>query len=783
MKVIAAIAVAVSLSGASPAWAGKTAPITEGTLRTRDGAEVVAVPLEHTEVKVRVDGFIADVEVDQRFSNPYKHKIEATYLFPLPAQSAVDGYELVTGGRTIKGEIKLKDDAKAVYTAARTRGYVAALLTQERPNLFTQAVANIEPGATVDVKLHYVQALGYDDGAYELVFPMVAGPRFVPKTSKADPAAVQAPGMPAGMRSGHDIGLSVEIDAGVPINNVVSPSHQVELAKPSAHETRVKIGAHDTIPNKDFVLRYAVAGDKPQFAIVPHRAGGAGSFFFMAQPPVHPDAAQVTPKEMVFVIDTSSSMQGRPLAKAKEAIGKALQTMHPDDTFQIVRFDDTASALGERPIANKPKNVQIALDWLAKLDAGGGTDMTTGIKAALAFPHDKARLRVVVFLTDGFIGNEDEILALVQDKLGDSRLFSFGVGSSVNRYLLEEMAAIGRGTVQVVRPDEDTQTAVTRLANRVASPLLTDISIDWKGLAVDGVTPARIPDLFAGQPLVLAGRYTKAGAATVTVHGKLAGRPVTFDVPVSLPETRDRPAIAAIWARGKITELMRRQLKAEQPAVKQQIIELALANHLMSAYTSFVAVDTSHVTAGGKPQTVAVPVEVPDGLRSTQADYGGSGSGIIYGGVIAGEAAGYGAPMASPSKPVAAPAMHVAMQRKAMADDDGDDAPKKRLEAKRESGEVSIQPEPPVEQKPMLHADKSSSMMLHGPADTSVVAMRKDIDRCWASGAINVQLEFDAAGTASKVVVTGGDSACVQAAAKKWRRVASHSLNLGFSKE
>src|SRR5215468_5576412 len=193
MKVIAALAVALA---ASSAWAGKTASITEGTLRTREGAEVVAVPLEHTEVKVRVDGFIADVEVDQRFHNPYTHKIEAVYLFPLPAQSADNGYELVTGGRTIKGEIKLKDDAKATYKAARTRGYVAALLTQERPNLFTQSVANLEPGATLDVKLHYVQALAYDAGAYELVFPMVAGPRFVPKTSKADPAAVQPAVLP-----------------------------------------------------------------------------------------------------------------------------------------------------------------------------------------------------------------------------------------------------------------------------------------------------------------------------------------------------------------------------------------------------------------------------------------------------------------------------------------------------------------------------------------------------------------------------------------------------------
>lgn len=793
MKVIAVIALAL---GAGPAWAGSTAPVTEGTLRTREAGAVVAVPLEHTEVKVRIDGFIADVEVDQRFHNPFGHKIEAVYLFPLPAKSAVNGYELVTGGRTIRGEIKLKDDARNIYKAAKTKGYVAALLTQERPNLFTQSVANIEPGATLEVRLHYVQALGYDDGAYELVFPMVAGPRFVPKASRVDATAVQPPVLPAGTRSGHDIGVTVEIDAGVAIRNLRSPSHQIEAASVSAHEARAAIGAHDTVPNKDFILRYDVAGDRgPAFAVVPHRAGGAdaGSFFFMAQPPVRPDAAQVTPKEMVFVIDTSSSMQGRPLDKAKQAIARAVKGMHPDDTFQIVRFDDTATALGSKPLANKPKNVEHALAWLDQLQAGGGTDMTTGIRAALAFPHDRARLRIVVFLTDGFIGNEDEILALVQDQLGDSRLFSFGVGSSVNRYLLDEMAALGRGAVQVVRPDEDTEAAVARLEHRIASPLITDIAIDWKDLAVEGVTPRRIPDLFAGEPLVLSGRYTKPGAATVTVTGKLAGRGVTFDVPVTLPEARDRPAIAAIWARSRITELARQQLKAEKPEIRQQIIDLALANHLMSAYTAFVAVDSSRVTAGGKPQTVAVPVEVPEGLRSTTGNYGGSGGGAVHGLEML------------PSKPQ--------YQSDIVKNVKGGDlaisgrVPGRTVARSEERAEAQLAPAPeqvsapepspppaaaprqpaaPPQLRPHVNAKAVPAMTpAAGPPDTSTTAMRAAIDRCWAKGGIHIAVDFDAGGASPTVAVRGGDDAvtsCVQAIARTWKSRAHKHLELSFTK-
>jgi len=783
VKVIAAIAI---MLGITPAWAGKTA-VTEGKLETRDGKEIVAVPLEHTEVRVRIDGFIADVEVEQRFQNPYSHKIEAIYLFPLPAQSAVNGYELATGGRTIKGEIKLKDDARAIYKAAKTQGYVAALLTQERPNLFTQSVANIEPGATVDVRLRYVQALSYDAGAYELVFPMVAGPRHVPKSAKVDAAAVQPAVLPAGMRSGHDIGLSVSLDAGVPVRGVRSPSHAIELETVSAREAKVKIGAHDTIPNKDFILRYDVAGDRPEFAVVPHRAGGAGSFFFMAQPPVQPEAAQVTPKELVFVIDTSSSMQGRPLEKAKAAIARALRGMRPDDTFQIVRFDDAASALGARPIANKPRNVELALAWLNGLEAGGGTDMTTGIRAALAFPHDRARLRVVVFLTDGFIGNEDEILALVQEQLGASRLFSFGVGSAVNRYLLEEMAAIGRGTVQVVRPDEDTEAAVARLERRIASPLLTDIEIDWKGLAVEGVSPARIPDLFAGQPLVLAGRYARPGAATVTIKGKLAGRAVSFDVPVTLPEARDRAAIAAIWARGRIAELTRQQLRAEQPEIKQQIVELALANHLMSRYTAFVAVDASRRTAGGAPEPVAVPVEVPAGLHSTQGDYGGSGGGGIYGvegGVVSGA-------IVKPGFTDGRAAGFAVMR-----DGDAGGVPGGVLEARRVDTSPAPPPPPPPPPPVSLApppaiarpAPKPPAQQGKAPApDTPEATIRADIDQCrGARGTLRVSIDFDPGGALASVMVAGGDNAevanCVRWAGRRWRSLARKHIDLAITK-
>jgi Ca-activated chloride channel family protein len=640
-----------------------TAPpaTTEGRLATREGKRVVDVPLEHTEVAIRATGHLAEVTVEQTFKNPYDKKIEAVYLFPLPTGAAVNGLEMQVGDRVIKGEIAKRDAAKATYVKAKKAGFVAALLTQERPNLFTQNVANLEPGARVVVRMTYLEPLVYKDGGYEIVFPMVAGPRYLPKTAAqandaddaddaGDAATVQPAALPPDTRSSHDISLTVELDAGVPLRGVSSPSHVLaQTPGATAAQMTVALAPGDTIPNKDFVLRYDTAGGVTAAAVLAHRATAGdqpGAFFLTLQPPADATAADVAPREVVFVLDTSSSMKGAPLAKARALVRSILETLAPDDTFQIVRFADAASALGSSPIANKPKNVEYSLAWLDALTAAGGTEMTEGIAAALDLPHDPARLRLVVFLTDGYVGNEDEILATVHAKLGASRLYSFGVGSAVNRYLLEEMASFGRGVAQIVRPDEDTAAAVATFHARIARAVLTDVTVDWGALAVADVTPTAIPDLFVGQPIVLAGHYTAPGAGSVTIRGKAAGRDVTLAVPVDLPAANERPAIAAVWARARIAELGRAEIRGATDATRDEITRLALEHHLMSRYTAFVAVDRSHATTGGDATKVAVPVEVPDGLHATSG--GGWGGGTSAGYASSGYGAGYGASYSAP---------------------------------------------------------------------------------------------------------------------------------------
>jgi len=411
LAVVCALAVRAGSGDATAIGDSVEGEPTQGRLVFQEGKRTIDVPLEHTSVRIRVDGYLADATVTQTFRNPYQKKIEAVYLFPLPTDAAVNDMEIATAGRVIKGEIHKRQEARRIYKRARNKGHVAALLTQERPNLFTQSVANIEPGAEIRVTLRYVQPLAYEDGGYEVVFPMVAPPRYLPGASKPGSDAsesVQPAVLPPATRSSHEIDLVVDIDAGVAIKDLRSSSHRIEsTADPSTpRRASVRIASDDTIPNKDFTLRYRVAGTAPEFAVLAYRDGGdhEGSFFLIAQPPAEAAVEEVAPREIIFVLDTSSSMQGAPLAKAKEVIRSVLRGLRTHDTFQIVRFDDSASALGPHPIANKPRNVGLTLDWLDALGAGGGTEMTSGIKAALAVPHDPARLRIVAFLTDGYVG-------------------------------------------------------------------------------------------------------------------------------------------------------------------------------------------------------------------------------------------------------------------------------------------------------------------------------------------------------------------------------------------
>jgi len=591
-----------------------------------DEEKEIPLPLKHTDVKGQISGYIATVEVTQQFHNPYEEKIEAVYVFPLPQNAAVNEFIMIIGERKIRGIIREREEAEQIYAEARRQGYTAALLTQERPNIFTQKVANIEPKKEIDVNIKYFNTLAYVDGWYEFIFPMVVGPRFNPPGSTDGVGAVahgktgisgqktEVQYLKPGQRSGHDISLAVDIDAGVAIEEISCPSHVITNSSVTAEKRTVKLSNRDSIPNKDFVLRYKVAGKTVKSALVTHHDKRGGFFTLMLYPPESLKHLKRAPMEMIFVLDCSGSMSGKPIAKAKDAITRALRQLQPGDTFQVIRFSNNASQLGPNPVPATPANIRRGLDYVKSLHGGGGTMMIEGIKAALDFPHDPKRFRLVSFMTDGYIGNEAEILGEVHNRLGDSRIFSFGVGSSVNRYLLDRMAKIGTGAVAYIGLDESAGEIIDLFYERISHPALTDVAIDWGSLKVTDVYPAKVPDLFVGRPIILTGRFDGDRNTTIRVTGKVGNLDQEIVIPFN-PGDSSHGGIACVWARKKIETLASRATYDRDGELPEQIKQVALEYGLMSAYTAFIAVDSSRQTAGEYGKTVNVPVPVPHGVR------------------------------------------------------------------------------------------------------------------------------------------------------------------------
>ena len=603
----------------------------QGQLVARVAENLVPVPLKKTDVKASITGYIATVDVSQQYQNPYDSKIEAIYVFPLPSNAAVNEFIMTIGDRKIRGVIREREEARQIYENARAQGYVASLLTQERPNVFTQRVANIEPGKRIDVNIRYFHTLEYADGAYEFSFPMVVGPRFNPAGTRDGVGAAgrgdrgrsgqktEVQYLKENERNGHDIDLAVDIDAGVNVEELKSINHRVKLSRPQEGRAHVVLAADDRIPNKDFVLRYKVAGKTVKSALMAQRnpKGDDGYFTLMLFPPESLENLPRKPLEMVFTLDVSGSMSGKPIEQSKAAIRYALKNMRSDDMFNIVRFFEQAESFAPRAVPANEQTIAAAMQYIEQMQAGGGTMMIEGIRQSLAVTPDPDRLRFVAFMTDGYIGNEAEILREVHNLRGPSRIFSFGVGQSPNRFLLDHMARMGQGCAAYVSLNDNADDVMAKYFARISHPALTDLSIDWGGMQVSEVYPAKLPDLFVGRPVIVTGRYRgNPENATVRVHGKVGADEREMPLPVNVADAKNAHAgIASVWARMRIADLGDRATYENNPELADLIKQTALDYGLMSAFTAFVAVDTTQRTAGDHGTTVATPVPVPEGVR------------------------------------------------------------------------------------------------------------------------------------------------------------------------
>ena len=593
-----------------------------GALYLAKGGERGAeLPLERTDVEVDVTGSVVSASVSQRFTTSSKDPIEVVYLFPLPQHAAVDAMEMKIGQRTVKASIARRTEARAAYDRAIRQGQRAALLEQERPNMFTFSVGNVDPGAAIDVKLHYFEVAAFDAGTYELVVPTTLGPRFNPGSVTDRDRVTTSYSKNGGVK----LGIRVHLDAGTEIEKVDVPTHNVDVARTNAKVADVKLKTDD-IPNRDFVFRWRVVADTVKPAVFAHRESAAapGYVSVMLEPKHDAKADELAPRELFFLLDTSGSMHGPPLDAAKAAVKKAVESLGPNDTFNIVDFADKASSFSPRPLPNTPANREKARQHLDGLQSAGGTNQMDGIRLALSAPGDDLRIRYVMFFTDGYIGNEKEVVDLTTRMIGRSRIFSFGVGSSVNRYLLDEVAYAGRGYAEYLRPREDAKQLVERFYQRIGKPYLTDVEIDWGNLAVNEARPTKIPDLSAFSPLVVHARYAKAGSGDVILKGRIAGKPFAQKIAVTLPEVEPKNAsLSRLWARETIADLER---KPQALIDTEAVTRVALAHNLVTAYTSFVAIDVTETNGrSGSPTKVRQPSEAP-----ADVDLGAAGGEVAY---------------------------------------------------------------------------------------------------------------------------------------------------------
>ncbi|MFH1462833.1 MAG: VIT domain-containing protein [Pseudomonadota bacterium] len=612
-------------------------PVLGGEIRVTQADGLAALVLEHTSVVAEIHAGLARVTMTQWFHNPYEEPLEARYLFPLPSTAAVDRMDLTCGDRLIEGVIMERGEALAAYEQARDEGKKAALLEQERDNLFTQRIASLCPGEEVQITLQYVEQVAYEDGIYELTVPMAVGPRFSPPWV-ADRERISTPTTTEPVRA---VDFTAYLDEGSPVGGIWSDSHDIDVVEEGAWGAEVTTAEEEVLPDRDFVLSWTLQGERPAIGVLAHRPSEdePGYLAVTLEPPRLDEGFVARPRELLFVLDESGSMSGWPFETARALVLMALEEMGPDDTFNLVRFASSSSSLFARPQPATAETRAQARAWLAHFH-GGGTNMDAGIVHSLDLPGDPEAMRLVLMLTDGYVGGEDTMFGLVRQHLGNARLFSLGVGSSVNRYLLEGLAEMGRGDVIYVYSNARLRAGVQEFYDRIAHPSLSDIRIDWGGIEVSEQYPVKIPDLWAGQPLRVVARYepTEEGVdvdTVVTVRARYGREEVAWEVPLQVPAVeREHEALASLWARRKIRDLEWYPRGRSAAEVQEAVTEVALDHHLVSRYTSLVAIDDEPSACGPSGLSVSVPTLAPAGVSMVGgASLGGGGTAMGLGGL------------------------------------------------------------------------------------------------------------------------------------------------------
>jgi Ca-activated chloride channel homolog len=600
-------------------------------VRARPSGRLIRSPALNTDVNISVSGMVARAVVAQEFKNESPDWVEGIYVFPLPENAAVDRLRMQVGDRIIEGQIRERAQARAEYEAARDKGTRASLVEQERPNVFTSSVANLGPGETLTVVIEYQQTLHYDDASVSLRFPTVVAPRYIPGKPQSEAAkgagwAADTDQVPDASRitplvvaedepPRNPVTLHVELDAGFPVGEVKSRYHRVNVEKRDDNRYEVSLAVGPFAADRDFELVWhPIAGAQPRGSLFRETKDGETHLLLTIFPPVGAQASEKRlPREAVFVIDTSGSMHGASLDQATKALHLALKQLTREDRFNVIQFNSVTDTLFASPREASEKNLEAARKFVDKLRATGGTEMAPALHAALDAPAKEGYLRQVVFMTDGSVGNEDELFGLIQKKLGRSRLFTVGIGSAPNSHFMTKAAQLGRGSFTYIGDIAEVGEKMSALFAKLEHPVLSDIVVEWPASVSAESYPQKLPDLYLGEPVVLSARVEGLLNGKVVVRGQSGEQ--SWSSKLDLGHANEGKGMGVIWARRKVESLTDSlQDGADKEKVREAVVDIALKHHLVTRYTSLVAVDVTPARPAGEPlDAQAVPGNLPQG--------------------------------------------------------------------------------------------------------------------------------------------------------------------------
>ena len=611
--------------------------VTEGTLlfKTNQLGRYTPGPILKTDVQIAVTGIIARATVRQEFTNPSQKKgdwLEGIYVFPLPETAAVDHLRMHVGERIIEGQIKERAEAKKIYEKAKQEGKRTSLVEQERPNIFTTSVANIGPGERIIVEIEYQETVRYDQGIFRLRFPMAIGQRYIPGTPVIvedqdsngsgamldtdrvpDASRITPPVQKPGQGPINPVSLSLALTPGFPIAKVESLFHPVIVIPDPDGGYQISL-KKDTVPaDRDFQLTWSPApSTEPAATILTEQRDGETYAMLMLVPPTQQrDATPLMPRDLTFVIDTSGSMAGSSIEQAKSALATALTRLTTQDRVNVIQFNNTVRSVFSSPQPVTTAAMRKAIRYVEGLSADGGTEMLPALRQALKSPQDSTRLQQIILITDGQVGNEDELFELLHHRLGTRRVFTIGIGSTPNSHLMRKTAEFGRGTFTYVGNVSEVKNKLDALFKKLERPVLNDIQLDRTGWAGLEQYPSRIADLYEGEPVVLTVKATSLPDQAILL-GQMGTQP--WSLPLSMKQTTNRGGLSVYWARQKISALMDEAFTgAAEETVRKWVLDIALAHHLVSKYTSLVAVDVTQAHPVSKPET-----ELPQGTKSSE---------------------------------------------------------------------------------------------------------------------------------------------------------------------